>query len=161
MVTALMCVYIPTGCANLGKAPENAPAPDPDAKIVSGLQSEALRTQKLLGELVALERARGQTPSVKLPKASDRLAAGHPLLKLVTITTRGEAAAVLGRIADLHGFGFYVTGRPIPTLVVSLNVRQIPLADVLEIVGSQLGVQADVIYRQGDNALELNYSDAK
>lgn len=111
------------------------------------LQQSAGSIERLLTELVMLERSRAGLGDFKPP--SETLPADDPLQKRVSFVWTGEARSVVSRLAQMAGVSFEVEGKSPQKYMVSLDAHDQPLANILESVGTQLGNSAQIVYRPG------------
>lgn len=106
------------------------------------------KVQTLLTQLNSLEQSR-QAMAEPPKSIAEQLPSDHPLMRPVTLTWRGDARIVLSRLvaqADLT-FGTKGVSGTVPT--VKVDVKDKPLATVLENVGMQIGGVADLAYVEG------------
>lgn len=76
---------------------------------------------------------------------------------LVSVSWIGDIETVVTKLADSVGMRHRVIGRPLAPVFVSIDLKDAPLADAYRIIGMQAGSRADIVYRPGENVIELIY----
>lgn len=128
---------------------------EPDA--VSAMLAEAAdRVSKSLETLAAVEYHR--SPGVAVNPVGD---APTELRRAVTVSWIGPVEPITQTLAERAGYNFTTVGRPpsIP-IVVSLDVQNRPVIDVLRDIGLQLGLRADVRVDGNSGIVEIHYPPA-
>jgi defect-in-organelle-trafficking protein DotD len=131
--------------------PQLVAAPD---KASMMLADAADRAAAALETLAAVEQAR--SPSVAVSPIVD---APVELRRAITINWVGPVEPIAKTLADRAGYAFQTVGSapPVP-LVVSIDVENMPVIDVLRSIGLQLGMRADVNVDGRRRMVELNYA---
>lgn len=141
------------GCAIAPPPPALNSAPVPNIDLA--IQRSVASVEKLLGELVLLER--GRADGAQFKSAAEALPPDDPLQKKGSLVWMGDARVVLGRIAAMAGLEFASNGRSPTALVVAIDMQDRPLAAMLEAVATQVGSTAKVVYDPGEKMIELRY----
>lgn len=125
---------------------------EPDA--VSALLADAAdRASNALEALAAVENHR--TPGVAVNPVGD---APTELRRAVTVNWVGPAEPITKTLADRASYRFASVGRPpsIP-VVISLDVQNQPVIEVLRDIGLQLGQRADIRVDSDKRIVEIHY----
>lgn len=145
--------------ALLVSACQSAPARDPQVvtspdKVSLMLAESADKAANALQTLAAVEQA--SSPGVHVSPISD---APSELARAITINWVGPADQITKKLADRASYGFLVMGDepPVP-LVVSLDVNNQPVIDVLRDIGLQMGERANLRVDSTRRMIELHYA---
>ncbi len=143
-----------TGCETHGplfvKDPQIVASPD---KVSVLLAQAADRASTALETLAAVEQKR-------TPQATIAPIAGAPaeLRRAVTVNFIGPASEVTEMLANRAGYNFATLGAaPSTPIVVSIDVTNKPVIEVLRSVGLQLGSRADIHVDSERRVVELQY----
>ncbi len=130
--------------------PQMVAAPD----SVSAMLAEAAdRASLSLEKLAAVESAR--TPDATIAPAGN---APAELRRAVTVNWVGPVEPITKVMAERAGYSFMPIGSPpVVPVIVSLDVENRPLIDVLRNIGLQLGLRGDVKVDSGARVVELHY----
>lgn len=128
---------------------------EPD-KVSAMLADAADRASNALETLAAVENAK--TPAVPLSPIAN---IPQELRRAVTVNWIGPAEIITKTLADRAGYSFLAIGNPPPVpIVVSVDVENMPLIDVLRDIGLQLGFRADVKVDGERRMVEIHYAPA-
>lgn len=118
------------------------------------LAQAADRASTALETLAAVEQAR--TPAVAVGPIPD---APAELQRAITVNWVGPVEPITKTLADRAGYMFQTLGTlpPVP-LVVSIDVENTPVIDVLRSIGLQLGSRADVRVDAARRMVEIHYA---
>jgi defect-in-organelle-trafficking protein DotD len=131
--------------------PQLVAAPD---KASMMLADAADRASSALETLAAVEQSR--SPSVAVSPIVD---APAELRRAITVNWVGPVEPIAKTLADRAGYTFQAVGSPPPVpLVVSIDVENTPVIDVLRSIGLQLGMRADMNVDGRRRMVELNYA---
>ena len=139
------------GTAFSGDSPQLVAAPD---SVSAMLADAADRASKSLETLAAVEYAR--SPGVAVT-ATDNAPA--ELRRSITVNWVGPVEPITKTLADRAGYNFLAIGNtpPVP-LVVSLDIQNRPIIDVMRDIGLQLGMRADVKVDASRKVVEIHYA---
>ena len=127
---------------------------DPD-KVTAKLAQAADRASLALETLAAVEQTRTPSVASKLAPAAD---VPVELRRGVSVNWIGPAENITEMLANRASYLFKVTGKaPAAPLVVSLDVENKPIFDVLRSIGLQLGTKADISVDAVTRTVELRY----
>ncbi len=132
------------------KSPQVVASPD---KVSSMLADAADRASDALEKLAAVEYA-------KSPGVAVAPVAGAPreLRRAITVNWVGPVEPITKTLADRASYHFSVVGvEPQNPLVISLDVENMPVIDVLRDIGLQMGSRADIRVDVERRAVELHY----
>ena len=94
-----------------------------------------------------------------LPTSQDYSSAPPALTQPITVRWSGPAEQMIETLAARAGMQFQrVGGRPGVPLLVSVDVYQKPLIEVLHDIGLQVGRRADVSVNSSNNTVEIRYA---
>ena len=130
--------------------PQIVASPD---KVSLMLAEAADRASNALETLAAVENAR--SPSTKLGSVD-----GAPveLRRAVTVNWIGPVEPITKSLSDRAGYEFLTIGaQPPVAVVVSLDVENRPIIDILRDIGLQLGVRGDVKVDGRRRIVEIHY----
>jgi defect in organelle trafficking protein DotD len=138
----------------------NAPKPqlvvEPE-NITMRLAQAADRASSALDTLAAIEQVR--TPTDLPPLAAS---APPELRRSVTVNWIGPAEPIAKQLADRASYQLKVTGNtPEVPVIVSLNVRNQPVIEILRDLGLQLGGRAELKVDANLKVVELSYGNVQ
>lgn len=150
-IAGLFLVFL-AGCSQSPKTnPQLVAAPD---KASMMLADAADRASQALETLAAVEQSR--SPEVAVAPITD---APPELRRALTLSWVGPVEPAVRMMADRAGYNFQTIGHPPPVpLVVSVDVTNMPVIDVLRSVGLQLGMRADIKVDAGRKMIEVHYA---
>ena len=130
--------------------PQLVASPD---KVSMMLAQAADRSSTALETLAAVEQKRTPQASVApIPNAPAELR------RAVTVNWIGPADQITKMMADRAGYRFIPLGTaPAVPMVVSINVENKPVIDILRSIGLQLGTRADVRVDSDRRVIEMQY----
>ncbi len=141
----------PTGPEDFSNAhPQLVAQPD----SVSAMLAEAAdRAANSLQTLAAVEHAR--TPKATAGPVGD---APLELRRAITVNWVGPVETITRTLADRAGYNFMAVGNapPVP-VVVSLDIENKPVIEVLRDIGLQLGMRGDIRVDGPGGIVELHY----
>jgi defect-in-organelle-trafficking protein DotD len=131
--------------------PQVAAKPD---KVSLMLADAADRASVSLETLAAVEQAR--TPGIAVGPADN---VPPELKRAITVNWVGPVEPIAKTLADRAGYGFQTVGAgpPVP-LVVSIDVENKPVIEVMRNLGLQLGTRADVKVDGVNKMVEIHYA---
>lgn len=144
------------GCSMIGnnkvkvETPQLVAAPD---KVSLMLADAADRAAKSLEVLAAVEQERTPAASVA-PIANAPL----ELRRAITVSWTGPVEPITKKIAGRSGYEFLSLGSapPVP-VIVTLDVQNKPVIDVLRDIGLQLGKRGDLVVDGTRKVIEVHY----
>lgn len=152
-VALLSAVYVLAGCASIQRteSPQLVAAPD---KVSMMLAQAADRASIALETLAAVEQAR--SPEVTVAPIEDVPPA---LRRAITVNWVGPIEPITKKLADRAGYAFQVIGNgpPVP-LVVSVDVENEPVIDVMRSIGLQAGARAYIRVDGQTRTVEIHYA---
>ena len=153
----LVVAFMP-GCTAVTKKFENNQkqiVAEPD-KVSAMLAHAADRASDALETLAAVEQAK--TPDISVEPVSN--VPGN-LRRAISVNWIGPVDTITQSLANRAGYRYSVTGLepPVP-IVVSIDVENTPLIDVLRDIGLQLGFRADVKVDGNRKTVEIHYAPA-
>jgi defect-in-organelle-trafficking protein DotD len=121
---------------------------------VSALLADAAdRAANSLQALAAVERAR--TPGAALAPIGD---APVELKRAITVNWIGPVESISQTLAERAGYRFATVGAAPPTpVIVSIDVENRPVIEVLRDIGLQIGNRGDIKVNGSEKLVELNY----
>ncbi len=151
-----LCVFVCAACSgvvgeNFSDArPQLVAEPD----TVSAMLADAAdRASTALETLAAVEYSR--TPGVVVAPIGD---APAELRRAITVNWVGPVEQITKTMADRAGYHFSAIGNPPPVpIVISIDVENKPVIDVLRDIGLQLGLRADLKVDGNAQVVELHY----
>ena len=148
---ALLIVTFAAACAPLKGDPQIAASPD---KVSLMMAQAADRASVAMETLAAVEQAR--SPGVAVAPIVD---APAELQRAITISWNGPVEPLIKKLAARAGYSFQSMGAapPVP-VVVSVDVENMPVIDVLRSTGLQLGVRADLRVDGANRMVEIHYA---
>lgn len=141
-----------TACTT-GKSVEPQLVASPDS--VSLMLAEAAgKASTALETLAAVEQVR--TPGAEVGSIPN---VPPELRRAVTISWTGPAEPLVKKMADRAGYAFMTIGNPSPVpLVVSVDVENRPVMDIMRDVGLQMGSRADLKVDASRRLVEIRYA---
>lgn len=146
--------FLVVGCDTVNfhdnETPQIVASPD---KVSLMLAEAADRASNALETLAAVENARS-------PSAQTGPVSGAPieLRRAVTVNWIGPVAPITKSLAERAGYQFLTIGAPPPVPpVVSIDVENRPVIDVLRDVGLQLGSRGDIKVDGRRRMVEIHY----
>ena len=131
--------------------PQLVASPD---KVSMLLADAAGRASVALETLAAVEQAR--SPEVAVSPVEN---APIELRRAITVNWVGPVEPIAEKLAARAGYAFQAIGTPPPVpLVVSVDVENMPVIDVLRSLGLQLGVRGDIRVDGRRQMVEVHYA---
>lgn len=121
---------------------------------VSAMLADAAdRAANSLETLAAVEYAR--SPGVAVGPVGN---APTELRRAITVNWVGPVEPITKTLADRAGYNFLVVGaQPVVPIVISLDVENTPVIEVLRNIGLQLGMRGDIKVDGPGRVVELHY----
>ena len=144
-----------SACSSLEKHSNDEPqivaAPD---NVTAMLASAADRASTALQTLAAIEATR--TPATNIGPVGN---APTELRRAITVNWIGPAEPITNTLAERAGYQFMTIGSPPPVpTVVSVDVENRPVIDVLRNIGLQLGGRGDIKVDSQHRIIEIHYT---
>ncbi|MCC6597867.1 MAG: DotD/TraH family lipoprotein [Alphaproteobacteria bacterium] len=143
-----------TACSSLEKFSNDTPqiVAAPDA-VTAMLADAADRASNALETLAAVEATR--TPPPEIAPIGD---APVELRRAVSVNWIGGAEPITKTLADRAGYKFMVVGNapPVP-VIVSLDVENKPVIEILRDIGLQIGMRGDIKVDSSQRLVEIHY----
>ncbi len=155
LLLLMFCTSFLSACSNLDKFSDDTPqvVAAPDA-VSAMLASAADKASNALETLAAVESKR--TPSAKVGPVGN---APTELRRAITVNWIGPVEPITETLAQRAGYNFLTIGaKPSTPIVVSLDIENRPVIDVLRDLGLQLGVRGDVKVDSQRKMIEIHYS---
>ena len=154
-LTILAGAYARSACAPgqplFNRTPQVVASPD---KVSAQLAEAADRASVALETLAAVEQAR--SPGIAVAPIEN---APPELRRAITVNWVGPVEQITKTLADRAGYSFNVVGNtPVTPVVVSLDVENKPVIDVLRNIGLQLGMRADIRVDGTRRVVEIQYA---
>jgi defect in organelle trafficking protein DotD len=144
-------IFVLAGCTTMPPSPQIATQPD---KVSAMLAQAADKAATSLQTLAAVEQAR--SPGIAVTPIDD---APAELRRAVTVNWTGPVEPIAKMLADRSSYVFSTLGDPPPVAaVVSVNVENRPVIEVLRDIGLQLGQRADVRVDAPRKLVEIHYA---
>ena len=125
---------------------------EPDS-VTAMLAEAADRAANSLETLAAVETAR--SPGIAVGPVGN---APTELRRAVTVNWVGPVEPIAKSLAERAGYNFLtVGGSPVVPVVVSLDVENTPVIDVLRNLGLQIGMRGDIKVDGSSRIVELHY----
>ena len=139
------------GYANFSNAtPQIVSQPD---AVNAMLAEAATKASSALETLAAVEQA--QSP---VPTAAPVGDAPLSLRRAITVNWVGPVEQIAKTLADRASYEFIALGTPPPTpIVVSVDVENMPIIEVLRDIGLQMGQRANITVDAGESVVEVHY----
>ncbi|MGE4350871.1 MAG: DotD/TraH family lipoprotein [Bdellovibrionales bacterium] len=129
-------------------------ATEPDL-VSLRLAEAAEKAASALDTLSGIEQQR----EPQLPQPDDYSTAPPALTQLITVRWAGPVEQMLESLADRSGMQFKTVGaRASVPVLVTLDVYQKPLIEVLHDLGLQAGRRADITVNSSNNTIEIRYA---
>ncbi len=142
------CGSVPDHFSN--KSPQIVASPD---KVSSMLAEAADRASDALEKLAAVEY--GRSPGIAVAPIAN---APRELRRAITVNWVGPVEPITKTLADRASYRFLTVGATPPTpIVISLDVENMPVVDVLRDIGLQLGERADIRVDAESRTVEIHY----
>lgn len=120
------------------------------------LAQAADKASNALETLAAVEQKR--TPAAQVPAITN---APPELSRAMTVNWIGPVDQITKAVANKAGYNFVPLGAaPATPIVVSIDVTNKPIIEILRSIGLQLGARADVHVDSAARVVELNYTPA-
>jgi defect-in-organelle-trafficking protein DotD len=150
----VFCAFVMTGCSGVQRfSNDHAQVAAPPDSVSAMLADAADRASSALETLAAVEQAR--TPAASVAPVGN---APTELRRAITVNWVGPVEPITKTLADRAGYSFVTAGSPPPVpLVVSIDVENKPVIDVLRDIGLQLGTHADVRVDSTQRVVEITY----
>lgn len=153
-VVCLLCAVSVSACSNFENFSDSHPqmvaAPDSVSAMLADAADKAANS---LQTLAAVEAAR--TPAPELNPVGD---APTELRRAISINWVGPVEPITKTLSDRAGYEFQTIGTPPPNaLVISLDVENRPVIDVLRDIGLQMGVRGDIKVDSARKMIEIHY----
>ena len=138
------------GCATQQQCP---PSIDPQDPATVQLAEAASSISRSLTELSAIQQVNTPTPHLCLP-----ITHACEMTNLVSVDWAGPIGPLVDRIGLMSHYRVRKLGNPpaIP-VVISINAKDTPLADVLRDVAFQAGTKARIVVYSDRRIIELRY----
>lgn len=131
--------------------PQIVASPDKASML---LAEAADRASVALETLAAVEQSR--SPGIAVAPITD---APPELRRAMSVNWVGPVEPISKTLADRAGYGFVTVGDPPPVpIVVSVDVENRPVVDILRSLGLQLGQRADVKVDAERKLVEIHYA---
>ncbi|QQG36437.1 MAG: DotD/TraH family lipoprotein [Micavibrio aeruginosavorus] len=151
LASAVLLGACSTGTPILKRNPQVAASPD---KVSAQLAEAADRASVALETLAAVEQAR--SPGIAVAPIEN---APPELRRAITVNWVGPVDVVTRTLADRAGYAFNIIGNtPVTPVVVSIDVENKPVIDVLRNIGLQLGMRADIRVDATRRLVEIHYA---
>jgi defect in organelle trafficking protein DotD len=145
------------GCSNMGEVVGSSTTPvatEPDL-VSTRIAQAAERASKALDTISGIEQERAP----HMPAEDNYSSAPPALMQAITIKWSGPIDQVAKMLSDKAGMKFQSIGsRSGVPVVVSLDVYQKPLIEVLKDIGLQAGRRADISVNSVSNTIEIRYA---
>lgn len=151
----LIAALVLSACSSLSGFNNDTPQLVAEPDGVSAMLADAAdRVASSLEKLAAVEYQR--SPGVAVAPVSDAPVA---LRRAVTVNWVGPVEPIVETLANRSSYSFVVLGAspPVP-IVVSLDVENMPVVDVLRDIGLQMGVRADIRVDAQNKTIEIQYA---
>lgn len=150
----LMLALMLPACSRIDKFSNDTPqivaAPD---SVTAMLANAADRASDALQTLAAVEAARSPAPG--LAPIGD---APVELRRAISVNWVGGVEPITKTLADRAGYRFMVVGTAPPTpVIVSLDVENKPVIEVLRDIGLQIGMRGDIKVDSNQRLVEIHY----
>lgn len=151
IIFACMLSACTSGAPIFNTTPQVVASPD---KVSAQLAEAADRASVALETLAAVEQAR--SPGIAVAPIES---APPELRRAITVNWVGPVEAITKTLADRAGYSFNMIGNtPATPVVVSIDVENKPVIDVLRNIGLQLGMRADIRVDGVRRVVEINYA---
>lgn len=156
ILSCLACLVLLGGCGTpndfSAQHPQMVAAPD---SVSAMLADAADRASAALEKLAAVEYS--QAPTTNISPVGE---APPELRRAITVNWVGPVEPITKTLADRAGYHFMTVGNapPVP-IIVSVDVENRGVIDVLRDIGLQMGARADVRVDGQRRAVEIIYPD--
>lgn len=155
LLCLLTAVCLVASCSSLKtakKPPTNAPSDDATIKIAEAANSVS-------DSLIELARIEKETHTVKNPPTDIPYA--YNLQPHATVDWSGPVEELVARIAKTSNYRLRTLGtKPAIPVLVSVNMRDKPMADILRNIDYQIGQKGLIIIYPKRRIIELRYAKA-
>lgn len=152
-ILTLLALLTLAACDPYPKRPFPQIATQPD-KVSAMLAQAADRASTSLQTLAAVEQSR--SPNIAVGPVDN---APPELRRTITVNWTGPVEPIVRTLADRASYTFQTVGDPPPVAaVVTVNVENKPVIEVLRSIGLQLGVRADVKVDAERQVVEIHYA---
>lgn len=142
-----------SGCAAVGGSMTPVAA-EPDL-VSTRIAQAAEKAATALDTISGIEQQR----EPQLPAPQDYTSAPPALTQPITVKWSGPIEQMVETLATRAGMRYAATGgRPPVPLLITLDVYQKPLIEVLHDLGLQAGRRADVSVNSSNNTIEIRYA---
>ena len=151
--SAFLSIVLLSACSGMPvKYKQPQVVADPD-KVSAQLAQAADKASNALQTLAAIEQTRTPNASIAPP---DNVPV--ELRRGITINWVGPAEDIIKTVANRASYRFSELGeRPPNSLIVTLDVENKPIIDVLRSIGLQLGTKADIVVDANSRSVEMRY----
>lgn len=155
VITLLALTLFLGACDTIGKGfsdgkPQLVAAPD---NVSAMLADAATRASQALESLAAVEQSR--SPAIATAPIKN---APPELQRAITVNWVGPVEHITKTLADRASYNFLVLGTPPPVpVVVSIDVENKPVIEVMRDIGLQLGMRGDVRVDGPRRTVEIHY----
>lgn len=148
-----MAIFLPA-CSSIDKFSNDTPqivaAPD---TVTAMLADAADRASNALETLAAVESAR--SPAAGVAPVGD---APVELRRAISVNWVGGVEPITKTLADRAGYRFLIVGNAPPApVIVSLNVENRPVIEILRDIGLQIGMRGDIKVDSSQRLVEIHY----
>ncbi len=149
-------IFLLAGCSSSSDnfsngTPQLVATPD---SVSAMLADAADRASTALETLAAIEYSRA--PNASIAPIGD---APPELRRAITVNWVGPTEIIAKTLADRAGYSFFVMGSPpVVPVVVSIDVQNTPVIDVLRDIGLQLGMRGNVRVDGQRRTIEIHYA---
>lgn len=151
MAFPVLAVLLLAGCQMPERNAQVVASPD---KVSLMLAEAADKASTSLETLAAIEQQK--SPGVTVAPISN---APEELMRAITVTWIGPPEQIVRKLADRASYNFVTLGnRPPVPVIVSIDVQNQPVIEVLRDIGLQLGVRGDVKVDAERKIIELHYA---
>lgn len=145
MPLALAACQVPPRTAQVVTSPD---------KVSLMLAEAADRASSSLQTLAAIEQARA--PGVAVQPIVN---APEELQRAMTVHWVGPPEQIMRKLADRASYSFVTLGeRPPVPVIVTIDVQNRPVIEILRDIGLQMGVRGDVSVNAQSRVIELHYA---
>ncbi len=150
-IAFLLVALAVSACGPLKGDPQIVATPDKASLMMA---QAADRASTAMETLAAVEQAR--SPGIAVAPIAN---APPELQRALTISWNGPVEPLIRKLADRAGYSFQTMGAapPVP-IVISVNVENMPVIDIMRSVGLQLGVRADLKVDGANRMVEIHYA---
>lgn len=147
-------VVLLAGCTTFGGPDSKEVKPTSASAIDQSIADAARDAADALKSMAEVERSRAGVSA-----GTGKGALPSELQRTTNVSWIGPAAALLGELAGKLGYEFKSYGKDVPALsIVSIERKQMQIADILKEVGVQLGDRAKVVVNPSRKLIEIHYA---